>query len=140
MAITKRIQTELQRPTYFSDLDLDFTRNPATGDIVLLKNDLAIRRSVRNLIMLNFGEKPFHVEIGSSVRAELFNLISPDSAGRLRTQIAQCIQNFEPRVDLKEVYVDPNYSNDGYDIRIEFFLKNVETQVQNITLFLERIR
>ena len=128
------------KPTYFADLDLDFTLNPATNDVLILKNDLAIRRSVRNLVMLNFGEKQFRPKIGSNIRKILFEPLSPDVAGRLQTYIQQVLTNFEPRIRLQSVEVTTNSTGDGYNVSIRFFLLNTETTLQAISMFLERIR
>lgn len=127
-------------PSYFSDLDLDFAINPATNDLVILKNDLAIRRSVRNLVMLNFGEKQFQPKIGSNVRKILFEPMTPDVAGRLQTYIQQTLLNFEPRIQLQAVDVNQDNINDGYNVSIRFFLLNAETTLQTINMFLNRIR
>jgi hypothetical protein len=128
------------KPVYFSDLDLDFNLNPTTGDLVPLKNDLSIRRSVRNLVMLNFGEKQFQPKIGSNVRKILFEPLTPDVAGRLQSYIQQTLTNFEPRIQLQSVEVIPIYSEDGYNVTVSFFLLNTVSQLQTISLFLTRIR
>jgi len=128
------------KPTYFQDFDLDMVRNPATGDIIPLRNALAIKRSVRNLIMLNFGEKRWRPTIGSNVRQLLFDPMTPDVAGRLQLYITQVITTYETRVQLNNVTVSTDFTNEGYNISISYFLKNVDTNLQSISLFLERIR
>jgi uncharacterized protein len=138
--ITKKINKEQQTIVYFTDLDLDLPINPGTGDIIILKNDLAIRRSVRNLVLLNFGEKQFNPSVGSSVRSKLFEPCSPETAGQIKTAIQLVIENFEPRVQLKSVGVFPSNDETGYNVNIEFYLKSAVSTLQQVSLFLQRIR
>ena len=81
----------------YSDLNLNFTRNPATGDVARLTDIEAVKRSVRNLILTNQFERPFHPEIGSSVRALLFENVTPLNAILLEDRIREVIINFEER-------------------------------------------
>ena len=87
----------------FSDLNLNFVAHPLTGDITKLTNIEAVKRSVRNLINTNFYERPFHPEIGSDVRAVLFEPVSPIVESVLSRHVQDVIANFEPRVELINV-------------------------------------
>jgi len=99
---TKPLSTNVRS---WSDLNLDFIAHPVSKDIVLKTDVEAIKRSVRNLIMTNRYERPFHPEIGSGVRGVLFELISPTTAVILQSEIRQVITNFEPRVDLLQKWI-----------------------------------
>ncbi len=127
-------------PIYFSDLDLDLTKNPGSGDLMLLRNDAAIRRSVRNLVLLNFSDKRFHPSVGSGIRAKLFELVSPDTAGQIQTEIKTVINNFEPRVQLKDVVCTMSSDEEGYDVTVSFYLLNALTTLQSVSFFLSRVR
>ena len=84
----------------FKDLNLDFQQNTATKDIQKIKDIEAVKRSVRNLINTNHYEKPFHPEIGSNLRAMLFELMTPQMNHVISKQIENLINNYEPRCNL----------------------------------------
>ena len=91
----------------YSDLDLDFTRNPVTSDIVKLQDVDAVKRSVKNLIQANHYERPFHPEIGSDVRALLFENMTPLTALNLERKVIEVLVNFEPRAKIVDVIAQP---------------------------------
>lgn len=123
----------------FRDLDLNFTKNPATKDVSLRVGDQAVIRSVKNLISLSNYEKPFHPEIGSSVRQMLFEDVSPITAQNLKRAIEDVITNFESRVQLKNVIVQSTIDSNQFQVIIEFFIVNNPAPI-TITQFLERVR
>lgn len=124
----------------FSDLNLNFVAHPLTGDITKLTNIEAVKRSVRNLINTNFYERPFHPEIGSNVRAVLFEPVSPIIEDVLSRHIRDVIENFEPRVELININSRANVDENAYSVTIEFFVRNSPSGVQTVNLFLERLR
>ena len=93
----------------FKDLNLDFQQNTATKDIQKITDIEAVKRSVRNLINTNHYEKPFHPEIGSNLRAMLFELMSPQMNHLISKQIENLINNYEPRCNLVEVFAQPMF-------------------------------
>lgn len=123
----------------FKDLDLNFTKNPATKDVAIRAGNQAVIRSVKNLINLSYYEKPFHPEIGSSVRQMLFEPLSPLTAQNLKRAIEDVINNFEPRVRLQNVVVQAFADSNQFEVAIEFFILNNATPT-TITVFLERVR
>ena len=123
----------------YSDLNLNFTKNPATKDVARLTDIEAVKRSVRNLILTNRFERPFHPEIGSSVRAILFENITPLNAVLLQDRIEEVIENFEPRVNLNQVIVQDEIDNNQYRVTISFYVVNTPEPV-TITEFLQRLR
>lgn len=123
----------------YKDLDLNFIQHPVKKDIVPKKGDAAIATSIKNLILTNHYERPFQPELGSNIRKLLFEPINSGSAIIMERMIEDVIQNFEPRVSLKAVYVVQNTDENGYDITIEFFINNRAT-LTRIDFFLERIR
>tara|TARA_Y100000782_G_C9977206_1_gene178535 strand:+ start:121 stop:534 length:414 start_codon:yes stop_codon:yes gene_type:complete len=137
MAIfTKPLSTNTRR---WYDLDLDFTAHPVTKDIVLKKDVEAVKRSVRNLVLTNPHERPFHPEIGSGITGILFELVSPTTAVVLQSEIRQVITNFEPRVRLIDISVLGDIDKNGYYVTIKFQVINIPIPV-TIELFLERLR
>lgn len=122
-----------------ADIDLTFTANPVTGDINILKDIEAIKRSVKNLILTNFQERPFQPEIGSGVRGLLFELADPITMHDIKQAIARTIKNFEPRVNLLDVKVSDDVDNNAYNVDITFQIIANEL-IGNATIILERLR
>ena len=123
----------------YSDLNLNFTRNPATGDVARLTDIEAVKRSVRNLILTNQFERPFHPEIGSSIRDLLFETITPLNAVLLEDRIREVIVNFEPRAELTGIQVFDEIDNNQYRVIINFTVLGSSEGV-TITEFLQRLR
>lgn len=137
------VQKVTRRPDY-SDLDLDFIANGVTGDIVRKEGVDAIKRSIRNLILTNFYDRPFQSYIGSNVQKLLFENIMPLTATFLKDAIVEVITNFEPRVELindinNGVRIDPDEDNNGYNVTLSFIIIN-RGEPATINIFLERIR
>jgi len=123
----------------FKDLNLDFQQNTATKDIQKITDIEAVKRSVRNLINTNHYEKPFHPEIGSNLRAMLFELMSPQMNHLISKQIENLINNYEPRCNLVEVFAQPMFERNGYSVQISFMVNNHQEPVI-VESFLERLR
>ena len=123
----------------FKDLNLDFQQNSATKDITKITDVEAVKRSVRNLINLNHYEKPFHPEIGSNLRAMLFELITPQMNHVISKQIELLIKNYEPRARLVQVLTKPKFDENGYACQISFYVQNYPDPVI-VESFLERLR
>ena len=123
----------------YKDLNLDFTQNTATKDIQKMLDVESVKRSVRNLINLNHYEKPFHPEIGSNLRALLFENITPQISHFIGKQIELLIKNYEPRCRLVQVANMPNLDRNGYSVSISFYVVNHPEPVQ-VETFLERLR
>ena len=123
----------------YKDLDLNFGRNVVTNDVNKLTDVEAVKRSVRNLINTNHYERPFHPEIGSNLRAMLFENISPQMPHAISKQIDLLLKNFEPRVRLVQVNVQPFTERNGYRASISFYVINTPERVE-IETFLERLR
>ena len=123
----------------YKDLNLDFAQNTATKDIQKMLDVESVKRSVRNLINLNHYEKPFHPEIGSNLRALLFENITPQISHFIGKQIELLIKNYEPRCRLVQVANMPNLDRNGYSVSISFYVVNHSEPVQ-VESFLERLR
>jgi phage baseplate assembly protein W len=123
----------------YKDLNLDFQQNTATKDIQKMLDVESVKRSVRNLINLNYYEKPFHPEIGSNLRGLLFENITPQISHYIGKQIEFLIKNYEPRCRLVEVANRPNIDRNGYSVSISFYVVNSPNPVQ-VETFLERLR
>ena len=123
----------------YKDLNLGFQQNTATKDIQKLTDVEAVKRSVRNLINLNHYEKPFHPEIGSNLRAMLFENMTPQMNALISRQIEELIQNYEPRARLVQARTIPLFDRNAYAVTINFQVVNSPEPVVVETL-LERLR
>jgi phage baseplate assembly protein W len=131
--------TATKRQRTFSDLDLNFTAHPVTGDVARLYDENAIKRSVRNLLQTNNFERPFHSEIGSQIRALLFEPASPVLNTMLKRVISDTIATFEPRVVVNSVTVSSNADNNALNVTLVFTIVNTVNPV-TMNVVLQRTR
>ena len=123
----------------YKDLDLDFGRNRITNDVNKLTDVEAVKRSVKNLINTNHYERPFHPEIGSDVRAMLFEPMTPLTALNLQRKVAEVLNNFEPRINLQQILASPDLDRNSYALKIMFYVVGSNQPVE-VETFLERLR
>jgi len=126
----------------YRDLSLYFTPNPVSGDVTMVTDVQDIKRSVRNLVMTNRFEKPFHPEVASHVRDLLFERFTPITFNLLRNRIETVLENYEPRVSVTDIEIDDSgqaMDNNNLNVRIFFTLKN-DPQIQSVDILLERVR
>ena len=124
----------------FSDLNLNFTRNPATKDVAKLYDIEAVKRSVRNLINTNEGERPFQPTLGSGIRALLFENMSPIIETLLKDRIKETLETYEPRAQLTSILVEGDMDKNEYLCTISFRVVNTTADPVTITEFLQRLR
>ena len=124
----------------YVDLDLFFGKKSSNSDIQDLTNVKAVKRSIRNLILTNHFEKPFHPEIGSGVRDMLFENMTPVTSHILARKIEDVILNFEPRARLVGVRAEPILDRNTYEVTIEFYVVNQPTELVDLSVMLERLR
>ena len=122
------------------DLDLFFGAKQPSKDINKVVSIQAVKRSIRNLVLTNHYEKPFHPEIGSGVRDMLFELMTPITSFILAKKIEDVIENFEPRARLVGVRALPNLDRNEYEVTVEFYVVNTPTELVDLTMFLEVLR
>lgn len=120
----------------FRDISLTLRSNPLTRDLVVLNNEYAIARSVQNLVLTVRGEKFFNPDFGSAVNRLLFENIDFFAASSLKDEIISVIKNNEPRVDLKEVIVDPNPDDNQMDVTIKYYIVGIDAQPQQLQFVL----
>jgi phage baseplate assembly protein W len=123
----------------FKDLDLNFTIHPVKKDINLLSDEQAIINAVKNIVLTNHYEKPFYPDYGSNVRRLLFDNFDVVTATALQNEIEQCLTNFEPRISIISVTVNPNYDNNAFNVIMEFTIKNISEPI-TINFMLQRLR
>jgi phage baseplate assembly protein W len=126
------------RSRTFTDISLDFTPNPITKDLVLIKDSNAIKKSVMNIIQTIPWERPYS-ELGSNVNKSLFELFDYGTAGDIRDQIRFSIEQYEPRVTLNEVEVFPDYDRNEYRVTVKFTIVGINIQ-QTLDTYLQNLR
>jgi len=124
----------------YSDLDLFFSKKISDNDISKITDVQAVKRSIRNLVLLNTYEKPFHPEISSGVRGMLFENMTPITANILARKIEDVINNFEPRARLISVTAIPDLDRNAYEVAVQFYVVNTPTELVDISLMLETLR
>ena len=124
----------------YVDLDLFFGKKNSDRDINTVTDIQSVKRSIRNLVLLNHYEKPFHPEIASGVRDMLFENMTPITANILARKIQDVINNYEPRARLISVRSLPDLDRNGYEIVVTFYVVNAPTELIELSLLLERLR
>ena len=123
----------------YRDLDLFFGRK-SNNDINKVTDIEAVKRSVRNLVLLNSYEKPFHPEIAGDVRGLLFENMTPLTSAVIARKVQDVIENFEPRARLVGVRAEPDLDRNLYEVSIEFYVINQPTELQDLSVMLEVLR
>ena len=124
----------------FKDISLSFDPHPVTKDLPILKNENAIRRSVRNIVETIPTERFFNPLLGSDVRSSLFEFVDFGTAATIRDQIELAIENFEERVELRQVVVDPVPDENTFNVTIIFDIIGQEFPTQEYSFLLEATR
>tara|TARA_B100001113_G_scaffold336942_1_gene317691 strand:+ start:470 stop:871 length:402 start_codon:yes stop_codon:yes gene_type:complete len=124
----------------FKDISMSFGSNPLTDDLIALKNENAIARSVRNIVMTLPGEKPFAPNFGSRVSALLFENMDEITSSLIVDEIRTSIDNYEPRVELQSVDVFPDFEGNSYDVTIIYDIIGVDIPPQQLQFALEATR
>ena len=133
-------QNEKRSSRVYKDLNLNFGINPVTSDVTTVTDVTAVKRSVRNLLLTNHYDRPFHPEIGSNVQALLFENFGPITGNQLSRQIEELIANFEPRANVESVEAYPVPDSYTYDVRIYFYIENMPAELHEMQTFLEAVR
>ncbi len=124
----------------FKDLSMTFQVNPLNYDIIVLKNESAIARSVRNLVLTQPGERFFNQNLGSRISASLFENIDEISASIIRDEIENTINTYEPRVNLISVIVSPNYDNNEFNVTVQYKIVGIDVLPQQLSFALQPTR
>ena len=124
----------------FKDVSMTFQRHPLTDDLIALKNEQAIARSLRNIVFTTPGEKFFNETFGSRISNALFDNVDDISASLIIDEIRQSITNFEPRVDLIDVKAEPNSDNNEFNVRIVYNIVGVDVPIQDLQFVLQQTR
>ena len=124
----------------FKDISMTFQSNPLSSDLIALKNETAIARSIRNIVFTLPGEKFFNENFGSRVSRSLFENVDEISASIIRDEIRNSINNYEPRVQLIEVQTNPDYDNGSFDVLINYRIIGADVPAQQLQFVLQPTR
>lgn len=111
-----------------TDINLSFLPNPNTGDIAKLSNFAVIRRSLEIILTMGILEKPFREDLGSSLKGELFELVSNEDIPAFESQIKNVIERYEPRIGLQDLQVQPDFPNNRLEVTIVYFIRATQRQ------------
>tara|TARA_R110000782_G_scaffold50289_1_gene109138 strand:- start:801 stop:1241 length:441 start_codon:yes stop_codon:yes gene_type:complete len=134
-----RVSPLRKKRVLFTDFHKDLTINPLSSDLALKTNEESIKQSLKNLILTDRGERLFQPNLGSDVRASLFENATPVTLKILEERVKDVINNFEPRVSLIDVDVTSLYDDNKVKVTIYFYVKNSEDPI-SVTVFIERVR
>ena len=129
-----------RRSIGFKDLSASFENNPLNNDLIGLRNENAIARSVRNLVQTIQGERPFQPVLGSNVQNLLFDNMDKLTASAIKQEIINTIENYEPRVEMGEVTVEPNYDNNEFQVSVQYYIVGIDVPEQELSFVLESTR
>ena len=124
----------------FKDVSMSFKVNPLTRDVIALKNETAIARSIRNLVLTNRGERFFNPDLGSRVGSILFDVVDDISAATAKEEIESVIESFEPRVELISVNVKPDFDSNELNVAIRYTIVGIDAQPQQLSFALQPTR
>ena len=124
----------------FKDLSASFQTNPLSNDLIALKNESAIARSVRNLVLTGQGERPFQPVLGTGVSRLLFENMDKLTASSIRSEIRTTIENYEPRVEINEILVEADFERNAFDVTLQYFIIGMDVPEQELTFALEPTR
>ena len=134
------VNNSSQSTFIYKDLSLFFTRNPVTSDVATVTDVQDIKRAVKHIVLLNPGEKPFHPEIGTGVRAALFQNFTAPIKALLSSRIQEQLRKYESRIEVTNVSFNDNLDNNELTCKIEFNVRNAPQQTEEVDIFLQRLR
>ena len=124
----------------FKDISMTFQSNPLNGDLIAIKNENAIARSLRNIVFTTPGEKFFNESFGSRITESLFDNIDEITASIITDEISESINRYEPRVELNSVKAYPDYDNNGFDVIVTYDVIGAEIPRQELQFVLQSSR
>ncbi len=124
----------------FKDLSLTFKKHPVTDDLVVTKDAAAIQQALTTLLLTSKGERLFNPELGSSLRRFLFEPLDYATASLIKSAILETIKEYEPRVIVIELIIDPNRDEDGFDVELTYKIIGLQQPPVTVDFFLSRTR
>ena len=123
----------------YSDIPLNLTSHPITGNIKMLSNADAVKQSVKNLVLTNFFERPYNPFLGGDILSQLFENMDPMTEYNLTTNVRQVLENYEPRVTVNDIKTRVIEDQNAINMEIRFQVVNIPEEL-TVTVLLERVR
>ena len=124
----------------FKDLNITFKPHPVTGDLIVKKDEAAVKQAVANVLMTNKAERPFRSNFVSSVRESLFEPLDAATAAKIGNAIENCLLTYEPRIKIRSLELEIDFDSNGYEVLLDFLIVGREDRPVLIEFFLERTR
>ena len=124
----------------FKDINITFKKHPVTNDLGVSKDASAIKQAIVNLLLTNKGERPFNYDYGSDIRSYLFEPLDFGTAQQIQSNIEYSISNWEPRIDILELNVIPNFDDNGFDVELTYVIIGSDNPPTSVEFFLTRTR
>jgi phage baseplate assembly protein W len=125
---------------YFKDVSLSFKSHPITNDILTITNVTSINRSLRNLVLTLNGERPFNSLLGTQLSASLFEILDTRITSSIESEIRNVISNFEPRIEINNINVSPDFDQDLYDVLVDYNVIGATIPSQQLNFVLQTVR
>jgi len=126
--------------TEFKDIGIAFKSHPITNDLIVVKNDADVKQAVKNLLLTRKGERFFNPELGAGLLDLLFEPLDYGTAGAIDEEIRRVLRRYEPRVTVQNIYIEPNFDDNGYEVELTFKIIGRDNLGYDIEFFLERTR
>lgn len=127
--------------TPFKDLAFSFTRNKITDDLLVKKEDAAVKQAVLAILLTGKGERLYDAEYGSDVKKYLFESLDFGTAGLIKDAISDCLSRYEPRVTIRELNVIPDFDQNGFEVQLNFtVIGRTDLPAFDVEFFLSRTR
>lgn len=124
----------------FKDLSVTFKKHPVTNDLVTVKDKAAIVQAITGLLLTRKGERPFQPELGCGIQNMLFEPLDYGSAGMIRSEVANVLTRYEPRITVNTIRCIPNEMNNGYEVELSYTIVGRDDAPIAVEFFLERTR
>ena len=124
----------------FKDININFKKHPVTNDLVVSRDASAIKQAIVNLLLTNKGERPFNPDYGSNIRKYLFEPLDYGTAAQVRLAVESCITEFEPRIRILSLEVNPDHYNNAFTVEMSYEIIGSDDPPTNVEILLSRTR
>ena len=127
-------------PLTFKDLNITFKKHPVTNDIVVSRDESAIKQAIVNLLLTNKGERLMNPKYGSDIRSYLFEPLDFGTAAQIKSSITYCLKSYEPRIEVLNLECRPNFDENGFSVELQYEIRGSENPPVVVDFFLARTR
>ena len=124
----------------FKDLNITFKKHPVTNDVVVSRDESAIKQAIVNLLLTNKGERLMNPRYGSDIRSYLFEPLDYGTAAQIKANIQSTIDRFEPRISISDIKCIPNFNDNGFSVEMTYQIRGTDDPPIAVEFFLSRTR